>query len=893
MGKERWRKCSWGFQYFWECGCWFRWAWCWWRQLCGRRSRTEVVFRRFERRLCSVPVSTPFASVPSLSLSVPLHSSIWSPRAPRVEFFPIFSIFFPSVSYNTRHKTLTSLNALLTWKMKTRLMNKVRPGSIARVDKREDGVVRTSNVTKFLASCSSTLGLSSEDLFLRDDLIEGSFESLARVSRTIIALIEISENLPSGRPRLQGRGPYDQPSGLSRAAQSTPNLIRSVSPSSPFINRGRVRAEVPVPVPIPKTGSSPIPIVRKRWSPTTGILPPVYSSTPTIDDDTEVDVDEDGMVRSLRRSRIVRDEDDGDIANGYESGSGGRGGGQRKNRFDHRSRDNMPQTLTPPPRSPLRPKHSYDRNRQIPSPSTTVSSSQVDLSLSSTPPRDLHARRSRPVAIEARQSVASSTLSDTTTFSSLLDARRSLVSNQGTNGGRFGTTRTATTEATSYFVSDSPSFSRTEASSIVPSLNDEHHRGRKRSGGDSRVPGLQDRKPSETAGVDLTRVAEEVEGGGSGMVSRLRPREKSFSGEDGRTRARSGIRLGKGKWPDDFFPPGSPSPGRELSESPKPITPLSTTPPRRLAIVGRSNDSTESLPQFPRRPSHRSRHSIDTAPSLLPKESVFGRDASPDNRSALTSKIILPRRVSQGRNPSLLRRSSLDSEGRPVLDGPVPFPRTVSGSGDQSKQSNTTSDPTAVTGMNRSQAMEKPKLVRGRFQSEIDGSSSRRKPRPTSDDGSGQNLRRSRFESMVNLGVATNTASASDLLNRNALEDNAVRPTLIVREEGKPATQFVSIFFQSLSLPFVGLRSVPLSVCLFLHMDVAPLRLTLRPFSAPWLFFVLLTYIIPATRKLHRPRTVRSGVPGAKFKHGPDGCGQEGQLNRVERRRNLAADEGG
>ncbi|KAF9645362.1 hypothetical protein BDM02DRAFT_3189769 [Thelephora ganbajun] len=673
------------------------------------------------------------------------------------------------------------------------LMNKVRPGSIARVDKREDGVVRTSNVTKFLASCSSTLGLSSGDLFHRDDLIEGSFESLARVSRTIIALIEISENPPPDRSRLQGRGPYGQSSGLSRAAQSTPNLVRCVSPSLPFHDQGRARAEVPVPVPTPKNGSSPIPIVRRRWSPITGCLPPVHSSTPTIDDDAEVDVDEDGMVRSSRRSRITRDEDDGDTANGYESGSGSRGGGHRRNRFDHRSRDDVPPILTPPPRSPLRPKLSYDRNRQIlSSPSVTISPPQVDLSLSSTPPRDMQIHHPRPSANEMRQSVASSTLSDTTTFSSLLDPRRSLVSNQGgVNGGRFGTTRTATTEATSYFVSDVSSFGRTEANSIIPSLNDDCYRGRKRSGGDPRSPGLQDRKLSETAGADLTRVTEEVESGGSGMVSRLKPREKSSSGEDGRNRSRHAIRLGKGKWPDDFFPPGSLSPGRDLSESPKPITPLSTTPPRKLAIVGRSNDSTESLPQFPRRPTHRSRHSLDTAPSLLPKDSVFGRDASPDNRTTPpTPKVIMPRRVSQGRNPSLLGRSSLDNEGQPALDGPVPFPRTVSGSGDQSKQGNATSDPAAVADVNKSQATEKPKLVRGRFQSEIDGSSSRRRPRPTSDDGSGQNPGRSRFESMVNLGVATGTASASDLLNRNALEGNTVRPTLIVREEGKPATQF-------------------------------------------------------------------------------------------------------
>lgn len=717
-------------------------------------------------------------------------------------------------------------------------MNKVRPGSITHVDKRENGVVRTSNVTKFLASCSSTLGLPSGDLFLRDDLIEGSFESLARVSRTIIALIETSENPPPDRLRLQGRGPYGQPTGSSRAAQSTPNLARSVSPPSLFRDQGRARAEVPVPVPTPKSGSSPIPIARRRWSPTTGTLPPVHSSTPTIDDDAEVDIDEAGMVRPSRRARITQDEDDGDITNEYESSSGGRGGGRRKNRFDHRSWDDVPQVLTPPPRSPLRPKLSYDRSRQIPSPSSVaISSSQVDLSLSSSPPRESYLRRSRPSANDMRQSVASSTLTDTTTFSSLLDPRRSLVSNQGgVNGGKFGTTRTATTEATSCFVSDPPSFSRTEANSIVPSLNDEYHRGRKRSGGDSRAPGLQDRKPSETAGIDLIRVVEEVEGSGSSMVSRLRPREKSSSGEDGRTRARAAIRLGKGKWPDDFFPPGSLSPGNELPESPKHTTPLSTTPPRKLAIVARANGSTESLPQFPRKPSHRPRHSLDTPPSLLPKDSVFGRDASPDNRTTPPpSKVIIPRRVSQTRNPSFLGRSSLDGEGRPALDGPVPFPRTVSASGDQSKRNNVTS-PTAIAEIYKSQTAERPKPVRGRFQSEIDGSSSRRKPRPTSHDGSDQNPRRSRFESMVNLGVGTGTASASDLLNRNALEDNTVRPTLIVREEGKPATQFVSVLFgpslslapacgETISVPFLNTDVVSFfgTVAIFCFADILSL----------------------------------------------------------------------
>ena len=693
-------------------------------------------------------------------------------------------------------------------------MNKVRPGSIARVDKREDGVVRTSNVTKFLASCSSTLGLHSEDLFLRDDLIEGSFESLARVSRTIVSLIETSENPPTNRTMLQGHGPYGKSSGLSRAAQSTPDLVRSVSPPSPFRDQGRVRTEVPVPVPIPKNGSSPIPIARRRWSPTSGGLPPVHSSTPTIDDDDEVDVDEDGMVRPSGRFGNVRYGDDGGITNGYGSGSGG----QRRNRFDQRGRD-APLVLTPPPRSPLRPKLSYDRGRHIPSSSSvSISPSQVDLGLSSTPPRDIHVHHLRSLASDARQSVASSTLSDTTTFSSLLDPRRSLVSNQGgANGGRFGTTRTTTTEATSYFVSDTPSFGRTEAGSIVPSINDEYNRGRKRSS-DSRIAGLVDHRLSETAGVDLTRVAEETESGGSGMVG-FRPRELLSNEEDGRSRSRHAVRLGKGKWPDDFFPPGTLPPGNEASDGPRPVIPLSTTPPRKLAIVGRSNDSTESLPQFPRRPSHRSRHSLDTTSSLLPKESVFGRDASPDDRATPPpTKVIIPRRVSQGRSPSLLGRSSLDSEGRPVLDGPVPFPRTVSGSGGQSKPNNATSDSAIVTEISESKAAKRPKPVRGRFQSEIDGSSSRRKY-PTSQDGSVQNLGRSRFESMVNLGVATNTASASDLLNRNALEDNTVRPTVIVREEGKPATQFVSVLLY-FSPPFFVRVRVPLNVPFLLDILV-------------------------------------------------------------------------
>ena len=63
---------------------------------------------------------------------------------------------------------------------------------MARIDPREDSRLRTSGVTKFLASCS-TNGLPPEDHFLHDDLIECTSDCLARVAKTIIALAQWAE----------------------------------------------------------------------------------------------------------------------------------------------------------------------------------------------------------------------------------------------------------------------------------------------------------------------------------------------------------------------------------------------------------------------------------------------------------------------------------------------------------------------------------------------------------------------------------------------------------------------------------------------------------------------------------------------------------------------------
>ena len=74
----------------------------------------------------------------------------------------------------------------------TRLLNKFWPGSITQIDPCEDGVLRRSNVMKFLESCSAN-GLPPEELFLPDDLMEGTLHGLTRVAATIIALVKWAE----------------------------------------------------------------------------------------------------------------------------------------------------------------------------------------------------------------------------------------------------------------------------------------------------------------------------------------------------------------------------------------------------------------------------------------------------------------------------------------------------------------------------------------------------------------------------------------------------------------------------------------------------------------------------------------------------------------------------
>jgi hypothetical protein len=623
-------------------------------------------------------------------------------------------------------------------------MNKLRPRTIARTDSREDGFVRTSNVTKFLASCSSQ-GVPSEDLFHRDDLIESTPESLARVARTVISVVKVvefpvvdSSKVLTGQNK-KTSGPTDTRSGpygygtTSRAASSVPNLFQpSPSPSGP---------------------ATPS---RKRWSPPSPNLPTVRSASPS---------------DSSRTNATVGNKND------------------RPTAVADRAKNFVPPILPgePPPLTPRSLLRAPSKNKPAnkdgdvfsistspnfsPEPISHVESAATLVTKSSV-------QRSVPES-DARQSMVSSIATDTSDYSSLLDFRKS---------NKFGTIRTMTTEATSFAPSDMPSYTRTEASSVAASLLSDEI-GRKRGMG-------RERKPSEAAVADLSRVAEErPEDIASRPSSKAGPTSDKGKGNSDPTSDASSLErvyLGKGKWPDDFLdvfqgrtrPIPIKSPGRgNTDSSPSRHSPISISPPKKLAIIGasRRNDSLDSLPW---RPTHRARHSVETA-ALAPKESLLKRDISPDGMSLSWSRVVLKRTsTNQRKGAHFQRTTSPESKND---EPPVPFPRSVSGeNGSPSPAPSSDSQPGPDN--------DRPRHYRGRFQSEIEGMSSRIRARPSSYDDLGNKPRRTRFESMVNLGVGSSNVSASDLLSRDSLDGSAVRQTLIVREEGKPPTHFVSSF---------------------------------------------------------------------------------------------------
>ncbi|EIN05999.1 hypothetical protein PUNSTDRAFT_136796 [Punctularia strigosozonata HHB-11173 SS5] len=615
-------------------------------------------------------------------------------------------------------------------------MNKLRPGSLTNANAREDGLVRTTNITRFLAACT-TYGVPPEDLFNRDDLLETTPESLARVARTIFALFNMTEHATPDRSKfISGGGGKHTPYGTnsSRGTASTPNLALQRATSPP-----------------PNGKKQPL---------------------PTLDDSAFDSSSSEETARSA--DAYAREED----------------------------------RLTPlpvPPRSPLRTRSTASKPIPIPERISVADSNRASVGDS--------VRMSLAESAWAdRQSMASSQATDLTEFSnlSLLQVQRSQSSGQN----KFGTIRTVTTDATSFLPSEE------HRETTAPSSPTDESRLELRARRFSR-----ERKPSETAVVDLTRVMEETEPSSSSEASKKKDRTRVPGAEHERERERlraERIRLGKGKWPDDFIDafgqlrspmmPASEASGAStpLSSSPRKVsfinnmanrdssptpTPMSSSPPRKLAYVGsRANDSSESLSSqlLPRRPTHRARHSVDAPNVLLPKEIVY-RESSPDSASSRPGMLRRASTKTGGtRNGVYLPRSSLEQGRTPSqesetrrAEGGVPFPRALSN--ERSIASGLGSDRSQAGG---SALDEHPvPRVRGRFQSDIDSASARRKPRPTSYEDQGAKGR-TRFESMVNLGVDSGKASASDMISKDSSDGGAVRQTLVVREDGKPSTSY-------------------------------------------------------------------------------------------------------
>ncbi|KAI9435345.1 Pkinase-domain-containing protein [Lactarius indigo] len=713
------------------------------------------------------------------------------------------------------------------------LMNKLRPGSIARIDPREDGKLRTSNVTKFLASCSAN-GLPPEDLFLRDDLIEGTSDCLARVAKTINALVKWAETpVPTHSHILRGGGSRLQPINTSLA---------NAAPGSPYRTGSSSRAIMSSPnLSSPPSPLSPTRNTSRHRSPPPAGLPTLRSHSP-----------DDAASSSDAGTALGTDTDGRQTPTGTTS-----------------DRDEVPPILAP--RSPV---------RSRPSERSLLTSAGGDSFLA--PSLNESARMSVADSTTG-QSIASSNVTDTSTYSSLLDAGFGLGFSAGRSGsgsgpyGKFGTIRTVTTEATSFIPSEWPSLTRTEGSAMASSMlgcedtlagdvansiygnnSPNGHGGIQRRRGSLESPTLRprERKPSETVPVDLTRVIEESE---ELLNSNVAP----ITGSTDRAGRMERINLGKGKWPDDFVDalqaPSRPIAIRKPSPSSLALSAdarlfqgefgaadlgvsasinssagaisASTSPPGgsvESLLQGSSLPTATIAPPLAaaaaaaaaRRPTHRARHSVD-APVLAPKDAsaLLRRDSSPDTASLglgpSPGRVALRRNSTRGGRGSgtyVPRRSSPD-DGGSGGDGdslvPIPFPRAISGEyggalssspfGTPSQSQSPSFDPVERAPSNERGAspsagnVNSPSslLPRGRFQSEVDGASSRRRPRPNSYDEFGPKPRRSRFESMVNLGVASGEqASASDLMARDATEGSVSRQTLVVREEGKAPTHF-------------------------------------------------------------------------------------------------------
>lgn len=746
-----------------------------------------------------------------------------------------------------------------------RLLNKFRPGAIPRIDPREDGLTKTSNITRFMAAAQH-YGLDQEDMFNRDDLSEASAESLGRVAETIIALCELAR---SGVR--QTRSPYPSQHG---GAASTPNLMRAVSPPlnirrtsgqqhppqvsgntprkasdsttpirpnnvayTPRRSSDASRDAAPSPTPPPKSPLRPA-ILSTRTSFTSSMTDSTYAQSSLLENRTSTQF---GTVRTTTTNATSISPADGifmrsDLSLGIQAVN------KRREEFDDDDEEDRLQSPTSSYHAPLTDlpprRASFDRERALAklaaSPGPTTS---LDLAL-------MAARRSR----ERKSSDLG--INDLSNVEEVDEGTR-----RGRPGGMYNTN---TPNSNTTKSQDSSSNSEAPMPASSPSRTSPPKR-----------PSLGPlRKPS----VDL----------------------RPYGNSNGNVGGHSPTPV----WPDDFFPavekrnrihtpeldafgsspiliPGSPA--RGLKNGYPSEVDLSVTPPSVPAKQGN--------PLRRPRISHGHRHSVDTVTAVVgqpitprfPSLNQDGREGSPpSSRDSSTPSpgaggagLISPPMI---RRESITRRNSNRAVYVPKRDPSqtptdastptgitfpispregrgVPFPRSISGepaSGviGMSRLPAVSSDTVTQNDFGASNGLSRnPSLMRnrGRYNSELD-LPSRRRSRPISMDDPGARGPRMRHESMISFGTP------SDLMSR----DSSMIEVVTVREEGKPDRTYV--------------RLLPFSVK-FRYIDTNALHVMLL--LAHW--------------KLAGSRSVWSGLSIFQYRYRPDGCYQAYQSSRTLR----------
>ncbi|WWC66482.1 uncharacterized protein I206_100384 [Kwoniella pini CBS 10737] len=111
-----------------------------------------------------------------------------------------------------------------------------QPSHIVRLNVTEDGILRSTNLTRFITACQ-TIGVLNSDLFSLTDLQEGTEVSIGRVAQTIVALARLAGGTNSGSHQAKlpnssrpGSRNTSRPPSRNTTAVGTPARSPPVSP---------------------------------------------------------------------------------------------------------------------------------------------------------------------------------------------------------------------------------------------------------------------------------------------------------------------------------------------------------------------------------------------------------------------------------------------------------------------------------------------------------------------------------------------------------------------------------------------------------------------------------------------------------------------------------------